>query len=300
MPVKKKSTTSSTKRGTSKKSAASTPSHDCCYDRGCGIGMGMNPNAAIQSSGFARKILLTLVGVLLAYVIVFVGTLIRNNIAAYSHIGLADRDERVITVDGYAKVTVAPDIGTTMMGVQSSAPTVAEAQATNTETMNNLIQSLKDLGIADEDIQTQSYDVYPFYDYTSEDGRALEGYDVSQNVEITIRDLEKADDVLALAGVVGANIVSGVTFEIEDPAAFQEEARKMAIKDAFGKAKQLASELGVRLVSVNSFYEYGDDNYERLKYAAYDTATGMGGAAPQIEAGVNDVEVSVSITYEIR
>ena len=109
---------------------------------------------------FGRKIMWTLAGILLAYVIILVGTMIRNNLQKYNYIGQADRPERTITVQGTGKVTVKPDIAVTTMGVISSAKTVAEAQQKNTEIMNKLIEKVKALGIEEKDIQTTNYIFY--------------------------------------------------------------------------------------------------------------------------------------------
>jgi len=248
---------------------------------------------------FGRKIMWTLAGILLAYSIFFVGTLIRNNLQKYNFIGRADRAERTITVQGMGKVTAKPDIAVTTMGMVSNAKTVAEAQEKNTVIMNKLIEKLKALQIDAKDIQTTNYNIYPQYDYLQDKGQVLRGYEVSQSVTVKIRDLTKANAVLGLAGEVGANNVSGLSFTIDDDEVYKAEARKLALDKIAEKAQTLTGLLGVKVVGVVSYNEYesGDTAYSMK---AYDGMGIGGGASPSIETGSNDVVINASVILEIR
>jgi uncharacterized protein len=251
---------------------------------------------------FARKVIITLVGILLAYLIVLVGTMIRNNMLAYDYIGQEDRRERTITVSAEGKVTATPDIAMTTMGMVATGKTVASAQAENTKVMNRLINELKNIGVASEDIQTQNYNIYPQYNYNQDEGRRLTGYQVSQNVSIKIRDLDKANQVLALAGDVGANSVSGLSFTIDDREVYKQQARELALKKAGEKAKALSKSLGVRFVGIVSYNEAdgGQGIYPYESRAAFATLDAGGAVAPEVEPGSTDVMVNVSVTFEIR
>ncbi|PIR03000.1 MAG: hypothetical protein COV60_02705 [Candidatus Magasanikbacteria bacterium CG11_big_fil_rev_8_21_14_0_20_43_7] len=249
---------------------------------------------------FVHRIFITLFGILLVYAIFWMGTLIRNNIESYAHIGQADRQERMITIDAEAKVTATPDIAMTTIGMVATGTSVNEAQQANTTVMNTLISRLGELDIAEDDIQTAQYNIYPQYNYTSEEGRILEGYEVSQSVTIKIRDLTNANNVIALAGEVGANSVGGLQFTIDDRDVYRQEATTKALEKVYTKARSLSSSLGVKLISVVSYneYEVGGGGYDM--YKSYD-AVGMGGTpAPDIQAGSTDVVMHTSVTFEIR
>jgi len=250
--------------------------------------------------GFTHKIMLTLGGILLVYGIVLVGTMIRNNMQEYYYIGKAPKSERLITVEGSGKVTVKPDLAITTMGMMAEGKTVAEAQKKNTGVMNNLLTKLKALGMAEKDIQTANYNVYPQYDY--KDGTSvLKGYQVSQNLTVKIRDLAKADQILGLAGEVGANSVSGIEFTFDDTDVYVAQARELAMKKVGEKVKMLSQQLGVSFVKVTSYYEYNDQGVAYPKMYA-ESAVGMGGAVsmPDIQPGTNDISLKVNVTFEIR
>jgi uncharacterized protein YggE len=249
-----------------------------------------------------KKLLSTFVGILIVYMIVFLGVLIRNEIKEYNHIGKAPTMERTIRLEGEGKVSVKPDVAMTTMGVTTEAPTVAEAQQKNTETVNKLIMRIKESGIDSADIQTQDYNVYPVYNYSTEGEAELRGYTISQNVAIKIRDLSKANQVLALAGEVGATNVSGLQFTIDDKEAYLEEARTEGLKKVAEKAEALSSMLGLNLSAIISYdeYEVSSDPYF---YGVKSYSMEMGGneaSAPQIETGTEDVVLRVGVTFELK
>lgn len=277
-------------------SPIASPFHPVQGSGGCcppGHGTGHH---AWGASHFGKKILLTLFGIFLVYAIVLVGSLIRNNLQQYYFIGKADRPQRTMSIQGEGKVTVKPDVAVTTMGVISEGATVADAQAKNTEVMNKLIGKLKTLKIDAKDMQTTNYNIYPQYNYTEKEGRKLTGYEVSQSVTIKIRDLANANTVLALAGEVGANSVSGLQFTVDDPEQFKTQARDAALAQVAKKVAVLGESLGVRFTQVVSYDESGG---EPLPLRTFGLEAAMGGP-PVVESGSNEVIVRVNVTFEIR
>ena len=124
--------------------------------------------------------------------------------------------------------------------------------------MNTFIKDLKGLDIEKEDITTTSYNIYPRYDYNS-GKQTLRGYEVSQNVSVKIRDLEKVSDVLSLVSKNNLNQVGGLNFTFDDPEELKQEARVLALGNATEKAEALADVAGVKLGKIVSFSESSDD-----------------------------------------
>lgn len=260
-------------------------------DKSCSMCKGVGPHT----------LLWVFVGLLLVFIIFFVGTVARNNLKKYHFIGKADRMQNTITVNGDGKVTATPNVAVTELGLVTEKTDVSSAQKENTEKMNKLIAEVKKLGIKDEDIQTSNYSIYPKYDYT--DGKSsISGYTVNQSATLKIRDLSKISTVLSKVGEVGINTVSSLNFTIDDPENLRAAARDKALINAKEKALDLAKNLGVKLVRVVSYNEYTPtDTYPRL----YAGAEGMGGAGasaptPNIQTGSTDVRMSVSVIYEIE
>ncbi|HWR00169.1 MAG TPA: SIMPL domain-containing protein [Candidatus Methylomirabilis sp.] len=246
------------------------------------------------------KTLLVLLGILCAALIVYVGIKAWNGYSEHYRIGIAVRDRDTITVGGEGKVSTTPDIARVSLGVQIDATTVKAAQAENTKKMNAIIDAIKVLGVAKEDITTANYSIYPKTEWN--DGKStIIGYTVSQNMSVKVRDLDKVGDVLAKAGELGANQVGGISFTIDEPKLLQDEARLKAISDARKKADVLAKQLGLTILKVVTFSESGGPMPSPMPYYAKSTDMALEAAAPpQIEPGQQDVVSNVNVTFEVR
>lgn len=245
---------------------------------------------------FGHKILMTLFGVLLVYATFYIGSLMRNSVRQYDFIGKADQNERMITINGFAKVTAKNDIAMTTIGYFNIDADIAKAQADNKKVMDAVINDLKQLGIEEKDMRTD-YTMNPEYDYTQK-GQVFKGYRVTNNVTVKIRDLTKINQVLGLPAKDGANQVGGLSFTIDDTENLKTLARTKAMADAKRRAAQLANSLGVVLGEVVSYNDY--ESTDPGMYYGRGGGMAMDAAAPAVVAsGSNDVNMNVSITYKI-
>lgn len=247
----------------------------------------------------SSKLGLILLSILILFLSIYLVALTRNAFATYDYIGRSDQQIYTISINGTGEVTATPDIAEITLGVTTERNDVGQAQQENTDKMNKIIAELKNLGIAQEDIKTVNYSIYPSYDY-SQNGRRLLGYVVDQSVRVKIRDLESISEVVAFAGTSGANNVSGLNFTIDDPENLKQEAREKALANAKEKAEKLAEIAGVKLGKLVSFHE-NDQGYPEFRAYALDSAMGLGGGgdAPTFEPGSQDIVINVSVTYEV-
>lgn len=216
-----------------------------------------------------------------------------------------------ITVTGKGEILAVPDVATFSFGAQTVSESVASAQQVVTQRINKAIDILKAAGIDEKDIKTTSYYINPHYQYKpctqyscpSSNG-TLTGYDVSQTVEVKVRDTSKAGELLTKLGGAEITNLSGLTFTVDDVEKIQAEARSKAIIDAREKAKKLAKDLDVDLGDIVSFYDNYCDGYcgESPMYAKNMSLemSGMGGDIPQIPVGENKFVSNVSIVYQVN
>jgi uncharacterized protein len=214
-------------------------------------------------------------------------------------------DSGTITVSGDGKAFATPDIAQLSVGMQTGRqPTAAAAMENLKKTMDAVIAAVKAQGIEEKDIRSESFYLNPAYDYST--GRMIpRGFEATQSLSIKVRDLDKVSDVLGAATNAGANQAGNVVFTVDDPEAKRAEARQEAIEEAKKKAKMLADELGVSLGDIVSFSE-GYGGYPVPMYYGRE-ALGVGGGdadmaknqAVQLPVGEQQVDISVSITYEI-
>lgn len=228
------------------------------------------------------------------------------------YIGTGVSATNTISVSGEGEIFAVPDIATFTVTIQEEAKTVNEAQTAATEKSNSVLATLRAEGVEDKDIKTVSYNVNPQYDYVREVNctsgycpgkQVLRGYQVSQALQVKVRDTKSAGTILSKVGT-GVSDVSGLSFTIDDDDAIQEQARAKAITDAQDKARKLASDLGVSLVRVVGFNEDNGRSYPMYaKAVTLDSAAGMGGEmapVPELPTGENKITSNVTITYEIR
>jgi len=247
-----------------------------------------------------NKIVSVFIGVFLTLGSLYLALLSWNAVKAHDYIGVSPKQVYSISIMGEGKVVAVPDIANIQLGYQIEKNTVAAAQKDNTDKMNLMIDKLKkDFKIDAKDIQTANYNIYPQYDYSN--GRqTLRAYQVSQNLNVKVRNMDNVSKIIEAAGAAGLNQVGNLTFSIDDPEKIKEEARAKALAQAKQKAETLANVVGVKLGKVISFSESSNDNTPQPIYAMNKVASDMGGgAAPTVEAGSNEIIIIATVEYEI-
>ncbi len=246
-----------------------------------------------------NPLLTVLLAIFIIVLIVAIGLWGWNLSKQHYYIGKSTDIQRTISITGEGKITAIPDIALVSLGLTTEKKNISDAQSENSTTMNSLIEKLKGLDIAKEDIKTTNYSIYPAYDWT--DGRqVLRGYTVSQDVQVKIRKTDQVDKVLLIAGDLKLNQIGGLTFDIDNPENYRQEARIKALENAKEKADALAKVMGVKLGKVISFSE--SEGYYPEVYPMYAKAEGIGGGgapAPAVEAGSQEITISATVSYEL-
>ncbi len=205
-----------------------------------------------------------------------------------------------IWVSGEGKVNVVPDIATLRLGVESLQATVAEAQAEATKAMNRVMTALKDNGVAEKDIQTQYFTIYPRTKWISEtQEEVIIGYQVSNVVSAKIRDMDKIGTIIDAAAEAGGDIVriEGISFSVEDPSTYYEELREQAMADAKSKAEQLAELAGVTLGKATYISE--GIQVPSPIYREYAVEVPVPEAAPPISPGETEISLTIQVAFAI-
>ena len=168
----------------------------------------------------------------------------------------------------------------------------------NSQKMNSIITFVKESGVEEKDVKTTSYNLYPRYDWL-EGKRVFRGYELTSTLSIKIRDLDKISQLIDGAVKKGANQVGDIQFTIDDQEKLKDEARNKAIENAKERAQNIAKASGLKIGRVVNFSESS-----RGYYPVYDTAmkemSGIGSAAPQVEAGSQEITVDVVLTFELK
>ena len=153
-------------------------------------------------------------------------------------------DVGTINVNGVGRVKITPDVADVQLGVTVQGETAQEASDEAARLMDAVIAAVIAAGIPEADIQTTQLNLYPVYDY-NDNPPQIEGWEASNIVTVTVRDVSTVGDVVGAATAAGATNVQGITFRVDDPSEAEAQARSAAVADARAKAEQLAADAGV-------------------------------------------------------
>ncbi len=221
------------------------------------------------------------------------------------------------TVTAEGKVTAPPDIATVDFSVQSTiSKNIGDIVKDGNTKMNAIIAALTALKIDKADIQTNQYSLIPIYNYpvvnyvmtpNSSSGSTqttLQGYQLTEGVEVKIRDLNNVGDAISGAIAAGANQTGDVSFTIDDQNKLKSEARADAIAKAVQNAKDIAAESGLKLGklinvsdSSNPMPIYASPAMDMKAYAGGGVAAAP---APAIQSGSLEITDDVTLTYKVK
>jgi uncharacterized protein YggE len=205
-----------------------------------------------------------------------------------------------IAVSGTGKVSVKPDIATSSIGIQVTGSSLSDATSQANTKMAAVISQVKSMGVADKDIQTTNFNVQPITDQSKPGGGTgkITGYQINNQVNVTVRKIDDLGKILDAAVGAGANSIYGVSFSVDNPTPFQQQARAAAVKDAMDKAGQLAKAGGVTLGKIVWISEGTVSPQPFFRAAA--APLGLGGGSVPVETGEMDVTVSVDVRFALQ
>lgn len=201
-----------------------------------------------------------------------------------------------VTVSGLGEVRVKPDIARLTLGVQTQNRDARRAASFSAIRAGRIIAAVRATGVAARDIQTTSYYLSPQYQYNNRTGKqTFIGYEVSNEVRVTVRAVSNAGRVLDAAIRAGANTSSGVSFDLNDRNTARDAALRLAAADASRKARVMATAFGlgaIRLLSVNESNTDAPSNVGSVS-----SAVTLRAAPTPVNPGEITVSASISATY---
>jgi uncharacterized protein len=213
----------------------------------------------------------------------------------------AKKTPALISLTGVGEISALPDIARINSGVISQAKSATKALAANSAAMTRIIDDLKAAAIEAKDIQTTGFSVTPTYFYDQKNRQnppKIVGYQVTNQIKITIRQLDQLGTILDKVIALGANQINGISFAVDQPQKLLDEARKLAVRDALHKADiymaASKSKLG-RIVTISE----GKVPQPVPQFAQRAQALSAQASVP-IEAGERNLRVQVNITWELK
>jgi len=215
-----------------------------------------------------------------------------------------------ISVSAAGKSQVTPNIAKLSATVSTNNDNLDLARQQNEEKVASLINTLKDLGVLEKDIQTQYISGGETYEIQSEPARPdIQIYPppigkqtnrISTTFEITIRDFTIADEIIAAFTQNGATNIYGPQLTVDDQTLEEakSEARKDAVANARKKASDLANELGKKVGDATTVSEQEDFGVPIPLIAR--SEVDLQQKASQIQPGENEVTVTIQVEFELK
>jgi len=205
--------------------------------------------------------------------------------------------ETTITLMGRGSIEQPPDVAMINVGVQVEAKTAAEAMAQQATNMNGVFAAVKAAGIADRDMQTGNMSLNPVYEYPNNARPRLTGYQASNSITIKVRKLDTLGKTLDAVVKGGGNTINGISFSVDQPDNFQNEARVEAIKDAAAKAELYAQAVGYKVKRIVTISE--QEFYPQPPMPVMMRMQDMAAEATPIAAGEVSLVQTVNVVFEL-
>ena len=198
---------------------------------------------------------------------------------------------------GAGAASAVPDVVRTTIAAQTSAPTVDAALAGANAATRQVLDALEGRGVRKKDVRTVGVQAYPAFD---QDGRSVTGYTASQDLDVTVRDLDGAGATIAAAVAAGGDAarLSGVSFALSDESALRTEARRAAFADARATAEEHAALAGGRLGEVVSVREDSSGPPSARAQSAGSSASAD--SAVPLAPGTSEVAVTVQVRWALQ
>jgi len=213
----------------------------------------------------------------------------------------AQAPKRTISVTGEGSVSAAPDMAILNFSVRTRGDSASQAFTNASARMAGLVDALKGEGIEPRDLQTEQISVNPVYgqnDRGFRDQSRIVGYESYQSLTVRLRNIPAAGGVIDKAVSAGANELGSFSLGFSDPAALSDQIRVAAVKDAVRKADMMAKAAGAERLPVMTLSASGSAPRPMMMRAAAMEADFA--AAPPVEAGEQQLRMTVSATFSLR
>ena len=195
-------------------------------------------------------------------------------------------------------VEAEPDLVRVGAGVTTEAPTAVEAMRLNAQQMSAVVERIRQLGVAERDIQTAGVSLGARYDFDQATQRQVfRGYQASNRVSIRLREIERTGQVLDALVATGATDLNGPDFAVEDNSAAKAQARTAAMETLREQALSYARMAGygdIRLLRIEEgqAVQAPRPMMRMAAEAAFDAST-------PVQPGLVEEGVTVTVTYEL-
>ena len=215
-------------------------------------------------------------------------------------------EDPAITTTGTATVYAVPDKAVFTVTISSDNPDITKACAKNTADAEKFVKAVKDAGIPQEDIATNTMSISIHYRRLPGNSGESErdGFTASRYYSVTLKDLKQIEKLFTAMVNSGVEALPSVDLQVSNARPYRDQARTMAVRAAQEKAAAMAKELGAAIGKPHTIVEgptgrgYNPYYASNTSYAAVDRATPDTPESTPI--GRIQIEATVTVTFELK
>ena len=205
----------------------------------------------------------------------------------------ADRPDHIV-VRGQGAVQVVPDLMQFTMWVEAAGSTLSPLKSQVDQLTATLLRDLQQRDVKRADIRSFQLSISPRYKREN-DQSVQDGFQVSRQIEVTLRDTANFDTLIDFALAQGVTRIGSIQYRVGEPDEAAQQALLNAIEDAHHKATIMAKQSNRSLGSVISIYEQSSGGHMPM-YRVASAAMSMEVSEP----GQQAIQAQVEVTFRLE
>ena len=201
-----------------------------------------------------------------------------------------------VDVTGEGIVHVVPDQVTINVRVENNGKNAKELKQLNDSTVNDVLATIKRMGIDDKDVRTEYIRLDKNYDYNTK----TYSFAANQAISIKVKDLSKYEPLMNALLESGINRIDGIAFSSSNQDALESQARKKAVENAQIKAKEYAAVLNQSIGKAISISEFSQQSGPQPMYKVMAMESDMGGGQQTIAPGEIEIKMRVNVSFVLN
>ncbi|WP_081209981.1 SIMPL domain-containing protein [Salegentibacter sediminis] len=201
-----------------------------------------------------------------------------------------------IFVSGEGIVKVVPDEVIIKSQIEHEGVNASTVKKENDQTADAILKYLKAQDIPESNIQTDYVNLNKRYNYNDKSYT----YVARQAISITLKDLDKYEEIISGLLENGLNGINGIQFKSSEVEKYKTEARKRAVLAAKRKAEEFAGPLNQQVGKAITISESSGNNFQPVYRMADMKMSEESGSQQTLSPGEMEISVTVNVGFQLH
>ncbi|MFT4668668.1 MAG: hypothetical protein ACI840_001676 [Ulvibacter sp.] len=201
-----------------------------------------------------------------------------------------------VDVTGEAIVRAVPDEVTISVRVENTGNEVKPLKMKNDQILDDVLQTIKLLGIEDKNVQTEYVRLSKNYQHNTK----TYNYSANQTISIYLKDLEKYESLMDGLMASGINRIDGISFSSSQEMELKSKARKKAVENAVMKAKEYVGVLNQTIGKAVSISEFQNSIAPQPMFKSMAMQDESAGIKQTLAPGEIEIRTTVNVRFVLN